>query len=768
MPKQNIPLISMRNIQTTPYVAFREGRMGGNPGECEIAGPNPLIGWRKAIHCGTPVRWQQVIKNTCCKPPIKRIQNKGGMMDPSYSYTTHGYLASRCKSYKQNAFNFMDNSHNNTFPTLCCGGCRPAAGVTGAHRPSSVYKRNNPQFRRQGAVSVRARLNRLKYNTIVSSMPSMQPYFGGGPQNRSIYNTKSNNKCFCGTDILSPLCHGQKHSCVSGIGNVDVVDGGGAEEGSLGGEGSGEGSGDGAGGGPLGDEGGGAQSGGGGGGGGGFGCSPLTCNVTATFDFVPTLSAQLDFTNIIQKRICFAQIELLDSLGVVECSGVTDVCGQITFTPSATGNYTLKVYPKTGLSYADYEVVDFSLNPTPPITKAISLSSSSNVSIHASSGWDPSLGGGAGGYNASERQSGPFSILEALNETYEAFRGISGTLDLSVPLKVAWDQTTSPTGWKYFTSSTNTIYLNGLYPDDTDEYDVNILVHEWIHYFEHNYSRSDSPGGSHFINDPHDMRLAWGEGFANGMGAIIKNRIMWDTGTSTGWGIDMEENSAGTAAVSGHGWYNEMSCGRLLYDLYDTNADVSDNINIGTHYERLRPIVDVFTSTAYKNSPAFMSVFTFITHLKALPYITSGYNTNVDILCSKYNINPITSIWGVGETHDNGYAENLPIYHTLILGAAATTLEITRTYTDRTNEAGNRRFIKFVGSGANYTFSSSSASNHSVIIYTKLSEGVGNWGYGLYNNTSHSQNFSTINNRIYAVVVWGDVLGTYNISITLA
>ena len=72
-----IPFVSMQSIQTTPYVAFRQGRMGGNPGQCNIAGPNPLIGWRKGIGCCPPhnTRWQEVIKNTCCTPPIKRIQN---------------------------------------------------------------------------------------------------------------------------------------------------------------------------------------------------------------------------------------------------------------------------------------------------------------------------------------------------------------------------------------------------------------------------------------------------------------------------------------------------------------------------------------------------------------------------------------------------------------------------------------------------------------------------------------------------------------------
>jgi hypothetical protein len=208
MPKLTIPQISMRNIQTTPYVAFRQGRMGGNPGQCDIAGPNPLIGWRKGIGCCPPhnTRWQEVIKNTCCVPPIKRIQNRGGVIDASYSYTTRGYLESSCQSYKDNAFNFIDNSGANTFPKTCNVNICPT-------RAMATYKRNNPQFKKQGAVSSRSRMNRLKYNTIVGTMPYTQQYFGGQTANKSIFKEKSKNCCFCSTGTLKNPCHGQNIPC---------------------------------------------------------------------------------------------------------------------------------------------------------------------------------------------------------------------------------------------------------------------------------------------------------------------------------------------------------------------------------------------------------------------------------------------------------------------------------------------------------------------------------------------------------------------------
>ena len=218
MPQRKFSLINARNIQTTPNVAFRQEKMQPNPGIY----PNPLIGWRKQIErcdCSSNIRWYQVFKNTCCKPPIRRIQNRNGIMSRrdvsggAYNYTTQGYLQSRCRTYNQNAFNFDISYNNNTsdppLHPLCCTDCSSSSPVI---HNNSIYKRNNPQFRKQGAVSSRARLNRLKYNTIVSTMPVNKIYWGGQSANKTVWDTKSKNKCFCGPTRFAP-CRGQNQPC---------------------------------------------------------------------------------------------------------------------------------------------------------------------------------------------------------------------------------------------------------------------------------------------------------------------------------------------------------------------------------------------------------------------------------------------------------------------------------------------------------------------------------------------------------------------------
>ncbi len=67
---------------------------------------------------------------------------------------------------------------------------------------------------------------------------------------------------------------------------------------------------------------------------------------------------------------------------------------------------------------------------------------------------------------------------------------------------------------------------------DTDEFDDPVLGHEFGHFLEANFSRSDSPGGAH-DGSPTDPRLAWGEGYGTFIGsAIFGSSVYIDTFSS--------------------------------------------------------------------------------------------------------------------------------------------------------------------------------------------------------------------------------------------
>ncbi len=67
---------------------------------------------------------------------------------------------------------------------------------------------------------------------------------------------------------------------------------------------------------------------------------------------------------------------------------------------------------------------------------------------------------------------------------------------------------------------------------DTDEYDDPVLMHEFGHFLERAFSKSDSPGGSH-NGSPTDPRLAFGEGFGTYVGCrIAGSSIYYDSSAS--------------------------------------------------------------------------------------------------------------------------------------------------------------------------------------------------------------------------------------------
>ena len=65
------------------------------------------------------------------------------------------------------------------------------------------------------------------------------------------------------------------------------------------------------------------------------------------------------------------------------------------------------------------------------------------------------------------------------------------------------------------------IFLVGAANQDTDEYDRHVIAHEFGHYLEHSFSRSDSFGGPHALTDQLDIRVAFGEAWGSAFAAMV-------------------------------------------------------------------------------------------------------------------------------------------------------------------------------------------------------------------------------------------------------
>lgn len=116
--------------------------------------------------------------------------------------------------------------------------------------------------------------------------------------------------------------------------------------------------------------------------------------------------------------------------------------------------------------------------------------------------------------------SGAFAIFNTMRHGLDFVR--SSLPRPPPPLLVKWERgNTTPGGTSYLSSDPLEVFVLGG-PEDADEYDVPVLLHEFGHFVEHTYSHSDSPGGDH-DGSPTDPLQAWGEGFGTWFGCAAND-----------------------------------------------------------------------------------------------------------------------------------------------------------------------------------------------------------------------------------------------------
>jgi hypothetical protein len=302
--------------------------------------------------------------------------------------------------------------------------------------------------------------------------------------------------------------------------------------------------------------------------------------------------------------------------------------------------------------------------------------------LHAASGW--------GGYGyTGPRDAAPFAILDSINQAMQ--KVLDAKPKATFPqLTVNWstnnvaaggDQSMGQIVTSNYDGNSN-LWILGDANSDTDEYDDHIIIHEWGHFFEDKFSRSDSIGGPHSAGDALDIRVAFGEGWGNALSAIATdNPIYFDTAgnnQSTGWFMDIEN-----ASPQNPGWFSEASIQRILYDLYDSHNEGNDNISLG-----FEPIFDAMVNSE-KNTPAFTSIFSFIHGLKSK---NSSRSHKIDQVVASEQISNIRDAYGNYRSNTANGTCTQPIYRTLEVGRWIT--QCNKNRNGVYNKLGNRTFIK--------------------------------------------------------------------------
>jgi hypothetical protein len=301
--------------------------------------------------------------------------------------------------------------------------------------------------------------------------------------------------------------------------------------------------------------------------------------------------------------------------------------------------------------------------------------------IRIPSGWD-NLGHAIG-----PRDAAPFAVLAAIQLGFNAILDVEPDADFP-PLTIDWAPTNVGEDTFYSNSTgAHRIVLAGEADVDTQEYDPDVILHEFGHYLVKAFSRNENPGGAHAPGDRLDMRTAVSEGLATALSGIARQNPIYRDSFGPGqhnegfFNIDRDADFDFL-----EGWYSEGSAQEIIWDLYDgvSIIDDADPVSIG-----FQPIWEVLRGT-YAQSDALTSIFSFITALKQqVPAQAAAIDT---LVAGEQIVGPTMDAFGSTETNDAGSSDVLPIYTNVPLGGSVTLLSTNKFGT--LNALSNHRFLR--------------------------------------------------------------------------
>lgn len=400
----------------------------------------------------------------------------------------------------------------------------------------------------------------------------------------------------------------------------------------------------------------------------------ITLSGKVTYDFVPHNDNQLglnysDTTITAGRRLV---IELLDSNNLVLAATISDNFGAYSF--NVERNKLVKVRVKAQAARAQIPAWDFKVTDNTNSNSLYAMDGSlveatdatAVRDLHAASGW--------GGTSYTQpRVAAPFAILDSVLVGVERVVAAGNSNDFS-PLELRWsinnkaaegDLTLGEVGTSFYSGSA--IYILGDENNDTDEYDRHVILHEWGHYLEDQFSRSDSIGGDHAYGDKLDMRVAMSEGFSNAFSAMMLD----DPNYRDASGLQQTDGFTNNVSRKNHtvrGWYSEASVQSVLYNFY-----TSDNGKVARDFN---DIFKVISSPGYVDNTAMTSIYVFAHELRNL---TPAQITNFNTLLFEQNIET-TNSFGDGESNSGGYTGSLPTYKALPVNNAPINLCSTNRF----------------------------------------------------------------------------------------
>jgi hypothetical protein len=304
--------------------------------------------------------------------------------------------------------------------------------------------------------------------------------------------------------------------------------------------------------------------------------------VTGSAAFEDRLYDGTGFTGQIQRRpIRFAAVQLVaDSDGAVLGETAT----------RADGSYSLSA------SVAEGRAVHVAVvaRTAQPLTAEVLTTA---LQTYALSG--PALAGGARAFTQdflarTGDLGGVFNILDTVVEGAEAVRVLVPGAAFG---RVRLNWSTINRQRTQFNPNNNAISLRG-HPEDPDEYDDPVILHEFGHYVAHFFSLDSSEGGEHSLFDT-DLpgSLAWSEGFATWWGSHVRDSPIYMDSFGTGTFVMELETPTFANRLRGPG--NELAVAASLWDVSDPANEPHDALDrrrsqvwdvVTTYFRQARPV----------------------------------------------------------------------------------------------------------------------------------------------------------------------------------
>jgi hypothetical protein len=311
--------------------------------------------------------------------------------------------------------------------------------------------------------------------------------------------------------------------------------------------------------------------------------------------------------------------------GRVQC-GVTNTLGYFSFfIPKGTTSYELSINSRALNDSLKVSVLNSPSEKKPYSIKATfdGLANKNFGTLTAPA--TGSLEGGA--FNIYDQILNANNFLRAQTDDCQSAFTDCAPFTVAPKATVYWAPGVNPASYfgigsaiSFFEQDSAVLYilggLNGNVDDeDTDHFDNSVIIHEYGHFLESQFSASDSPGGSHDANSVIDPRLAWSEGWANFFGLAVSGDPTYrDTygnsdGTSGYYFLnDLETNSPSqdVPATLGEGNFREFSITRALWDSIDPHPVSGAGTNEAVVDAATAPFSELWTvlsgSNGIKNS----------------------------------------------------------------------------------------------------------------------------------------------------------------------